>query len=153
MRAFHEPYVERGDISGIASFLDRTMIRHKIPDIVLPPLTRSIAELEFNELEKMTYNVLLALFASNAIQSERTDVSVLLKPRLRCMLTWWHYRRITFFTASISVHRNASDLLTLSYSSTESSPEFAYQQFGSSSSALLVARAGESHHVDLDIKC
>lgn len=75
MRTFFDPYFERGDTTAIADFLSHVMIRHKVPDFVLPPLTRDTVELEFNPLEKLTYNVLLALFASNAVQSERSDVS------------------------------------------------------------------------------
>lgn len=73
MKAFHEPFRVRGDITGIQAFLARTMVRHKVPDVAMPPLTRQTIVLEFNELERMTYNVLLALFISNSVLSERQD--------------------------------------------------------------------------------
>lgn len=73
MKALYEPYQLRGDTSGIMAFLDRTAVRHRVPDVILPPLTRSTTYLDFNDLEILTYNVLLALFASNSVLSERTD--------------------------------------------------------------------------------
>jgi hypothetical protein len=73
MKAFHEPYRIRGDTSGIEGFFARTMVRHRVPDVAMPPLTRSTVVLEFNELERITYNVLLALFISNSVLSERQD--------------------------------------------------------------------------------
>ena len=76
LKAFYEPYNTRGDVLGISAFLSRIMVRHRVPDVILPPLTRQVVELEFNPLERRTYNVLLSLFVSNAIQSERTDASI-----------------------------------------------------------------------------
>lgn len=75
MKAFYEPYRIRGDTSGISAFLASTMVRHKVPDFVLPPLTRKVVKLDFNPLERLTCNVILSLFASNSVQSGRTDVS------------------------------------------------------------------------------
>ena len=74
LKAFYEPYTRRGEIVGISNFLSRCMVRHQVPDIALPALTRQVVQLGFNRLERITYNVLLALFASNAVQSERLDV-------------------------------------------------------------------------------
>lgn len=73
MRVFYEPFKSRGDISGIQSFLSRTMVRHQVPEVALPPLTREKVMLDFNPLERLTYNTLLALFASNSVLTERTD--------------------------------------------------------------------------------
>lgn len=75
MKAFYDPFLVRGDSSGIFDFLSRTVVRHRVPDLALPSLARKTVVLPFNALERMTYNVLLALFASNSVLSERTDVS------------------------------------------------------------------------------
>ena len=72
-KAFHEPYRLRGDTSAIQAFLAASVVRHNVPDLALPPLYRDIVTLDFNPLERMTYNALLALFASNSVLSERQD--------------------------------------------------------------------------------
>lgn len=73
LKAFHEPYRLRGDTSAIQAFLAASVVRHNVPDLALPPLYRDVVTLEFNPLERITYNALLALFASNSVLSERQD--------------------------------------------------------------------------------
>lgn len=73
MRAFFEPYRTRGETAHIQGFLERVTVRHRIPDIALPPMTRETVVLDFNHLERTTYNVLLAFFAANSVTSERQD--------------------------------------------------------------------------------
>lgn len=73
MKTFYDPFKTRGDTSPIEAFFARTMVRHRVPDVAMPPLTRRTVVLEFNELERITYNVLLALFISNSVLSERQD--------------------------------------------------------------------------------
>jgi hypothetical protein len=73
LKAFHEPYRLRGDTSAMQDFLAASVVRHNVPDLALPPLYRDIVSLDFNPLERVTYNALLALFASNSVLSERQD--------------------------------------------------------------------------------
>ncbi|SDA01269.1 BZ3500_MvSof-1268-A1-R1_Chr10-1g02549 [Microbotryum saponariae] len=63
----------------LSRVFDETIVRNPLEVVrqvvQLPPLTTRVVYLDMEELERKTYNALLALFANNSILSQRTDRS------------------------------------------------------------------------------
>lgn len=74
----------------LAAVFDRSVIRHHPKYIKgsfeLPKLSKRIVYIPLEEAERRVYNVLIALFASNAITSQRVDVDYLFHPSKRVHL-------------------------------------------------------------------
>lgn len=63
--------------SRLASVFNNSIVRHRTnlvaPLLTLPPLSVNVKYVEMEEAERKMYNALTAIFASNAIQSQRKD--------------------------------------------------------------------------------
>jgi SNF2 family DNA or RNA helicase len=75
------PIFEQGrGAARLAGVLERVIVRNSPERVkeayVLPPLVSRLVEIELGEAERKTYNALLAVFATNSILSQRTDVGV-----------------------------------------------------------------------------
>ncbi|KAL5511334.1 hypothetical protein ACEPAH_4550 [Sanghuangporus vaninii] len=76
---------ESGPLPGALRVLEKVMsanlVRHRVKDIEryvrLPPLNEGLVLLDLEEYGQMTYNVLLAFVAVNAVDSERRDMDYL----------------------------------------------------------------------------
>ncbi|KAH8926075.1 hypothetical protein BT69DRAFT_1036034 [Atractiella rhizophila] len=81
-----DPYLVDGMGSGrLFEILSRVMVRNRPEDVArdvkLPPLSKNVIKLPFNPIQRLTYNVLLALFAVNSVTSQRTDIDYIFHPR------------------------------------------------------------------------
>ena len=63
--------------SRLADVFNNSIVRHRTnlvaPLLTLPPLSVNVKYIEMEEAERKMYNALTAIFASNAIQSQRKD--------------------------------------------------------------------------------
>jgi len=66
-----------GAVQVMQQVMQQCMIRHRMSDIEvdvdLPPLVKETVRLDLHPLGAITYNVILALVAGNAVDSERRD--------------------------------------------------------------------------------
>ncbi|KAH7107555.1 SNF2 family N-terminal domain-containing protein [Auriculariales sp. MPI-PUGE-AT-0066] len=66
-----------GSVRVVEQMMSQCMVRHRMRDIEmevrLPPLTKEVVLLDLHPLAVITYNVILALVAGNAVDSDRTD--------------------------------------------------------------------------------
>ncbi|BGP55259.1 hypothetical protein JCM8202v2_002857 [Rhodotorula sphaerocarpa] len=77
-------------VSRLKTIFDRAIIRHRPEDIKrafsLPPISRTVVQVQMEECERKVYNALIATFVSNAITSQRVDVDYLFHPTKRAHL-------------------------------------------------------------------
>ncbi|KAI9207268.1 SNF2 family N-terminal domain-containing protein [Polychytrium aggregatum] len=86
-RDISKRFLER-DAEGcflLKAMFNRIMIRNQAAsieaDITLPPLHEVVCLVEFNAIQRITYNSLVALIGANAVLSEREDEDYLFHPR------------------------------------------------------------------------
>lgn len=69
------------------AILETAVVRHQPSDLrrsyELPSMSSRVVRLKFTPLERLTYNVLVALFLANAIESQRSDQDYLFHPNNR----------------------------------------------------------------------
>lgn len=74
---FEKDGPQAGAVQVLVQVMKAFMIRHRIKDVekdvALPPLTEETVLLDLDNYGQLTYNVLLALVAVNAVDSERKD--------------------------------------------------------------------------------